>query len=97
MSLGHMHVQHMRGWLSPYNAITAYQTSRPLNKAIWARRTKCHSPPYPYNYENYKLLLSYLIHMWVVPRDSQLPLGGLDYTQLLFYEYLSALLYKYMF
>ena len=27
MSLGHMHVQHMGGWLSPYNAITAYETS----------------------------------------------------------------------
>ena len=27
MSLGHMHAQHMRGWLSPYNTITAYQTS----------------------------------------------------------------------
>ena len=26
MSLGHMHVQHMGGWLSPYNAITAYET-----------------------------------------------------------------------
>ena len=35
--------------------------------------------------------------MWAVPRDSDLPLGGLDYTQLLFYEYFSALLYKYMF
>ena len=35
--------------------------------------------------------------MWVAPRDSHLLLGSLDYTQLLFYEYLSALLYKYMF
>ena len=43
-----------------------------LNKAIWARRTKCHSPPYPYNYENNKLLLNYLMHMWTVPRDSPL-------------------------
>ena len=54
-------------------------------------------PPYPYNYENYKLLLNYLIHMWAVPGDSHLLLDGLDYTQLLFCEYLSALLYKYMF
>ena len=34
--------------------------------------------------------------MWAVPRDSHLPLGGLDYAKLLFYEYLSMLLYKYM-
>ena len=27
MSLGHKHAQHMEGWLSPYNALTAYQTS----------------------------------------------------------------------
>ena len=27
MSLGHVHAQHMVGWLSPYNAITAYRTS----------------------------------------------------------------------
>ena len=27
MSLGHVHVQHMVGWLSPYSAITAYHTS----------------------------------------------------------------------
>ena len=31
-----------------------------------------------------------------MPRDSHLLLGGLDYTKLLVYEYLSALLYKYM-
>ena len=35
--------------------------------------------------------------MWAVSRDSHLLLDGLDYIQLLFYEYLSALLYKYMF
>ena len=84
MSLGHMYAQHMKGWLSPYNAITTYQTSWPLNKAILARRTKCHIPPYPNNYENYKLLLNYLIHMWAVPRVSHLLLGGSEYTQLLF-------------
>ena len=25
--------------------------------------------PLPYNYENNKLLLNYLMHMWAVPRD----------------------------
>ena len=30
-------------------------------------------------------------------QESHLPLGGLDYANLLFYEYLSTLLYKYMF
>ena len=28
-----------------------------------------------------------------MPRDSHLPLGGLDYTKLLFYEYITVLLY----
>ena len=32
--------------------------------------------------------------MWAVPRDSDLPPGGLDYTKLLFYEYITVLLYK---
>ena len=35
--------------------------------------------------------------MWAVPRDSHLPLGGSDYTKLLFYEYITTLLYKYIF
>ena len=35
--------------------------------------------------------------MWAVPRDSHLLLGGLDLDKVLFYEYLSALLYKYIF
>ena len=35
--------------------------------------------------------------MWTVPRDSHLLLNGLDYTLLLFFEYFSMLLYKYMF
>ena len=72
------HIQHMGGWLSPCTAITAYSTIWSLNKAIWARRTKCHSPPYPYNYENNKLSLNYLMHMWAVPRESHLPQSGLD-------------------
>ena len=29
-----------------------------------------------------------------MPGDTHLPLGGLDYAKLLFYEYLSTLLYK---
>ena len=32
-----------------------------------------------------------------MPMDSHLPLGDIDYTKLLFYEYLSALMDKYMF
>ena len=35
--------------------------------------------------------------MWAVPRDSPLPHGNLEKVRLLFYEYISALLYKYMF
>ena len=88
----------MGGWLSPCTAITAYNTTSSGNKAIWARRTKCHSPPYPYYYENNKLLLlNYTMHMWAVPRDSPLLHGGLENVKLLFDEYLSMLLYKYMF
>ena len=97
MSLGHMHAQHMGGWLSPYDALTAYQTSWSCNKAIWARRTKIAQSPLPIHYENYKLLTNYFIHIWTVPRDSRLLLGGLDYAKLLFYEYLSTLVYKYIF
>ena len=55
------------------------------------------SAPLPIHSENYKLLTNYFIHIWAVPSDSHLPLGGLDYAKLLFYEYLSALLYKYIF
>ena len=32
-----------------------------------------------------------------MPRDSPLLLGGLENVKLLFYEYLSMILYKYMF
>ena len=53
-------------------------------------------PPYLYNMENYKLLSKYFIHIWAVPRDSCLLLGGLNHAKILFYEYLSTLLYKYM-
>ena len=35
--------------------------------------------------------------MWAVPRDSPLPHGNLEKVGLLFYEYISLLLYKYMF
>ena len=75
---------HMIGWLSPYNAISAYQTSWSLNKAICARRTKCHSPLTHIIMKNYKLLSNYLIHMWAVPRDCYLLLGSLDYTNYYF-------------
>ena len=37
------------------------------------------------------------MHMWTVSRDSSLPHGDLENAKLLFYEYLFALLYKYMF
>ena len=46
--------------------------------------------------KNYKLLSNYFIHIWAVPRDSHLLLGGLICAKLLFYEYLSMLLYKYI-
>ena len=35
--------------------------------------------------------------MWAGPRESLLPHGDLETAKLLFYEYLSTLLYKYMF
>ena len=35
--------------------------------------------------------------MWAVSRDSPLPNGNLENIRLLFYEYISVLLYKYMF
>ena len=87
----------MRGWLSPYTTITTYNLISSSNKAIWARRTKCHSPPYPYYYENKKLLLNYVMHMQTLSRDSPLLYGDLENVKLLLYEYLSVLLYKYMF
>ena len=37
------------------------------------------------------------MHMWIVPRDSSLSHGDLENAKLLFYEYFSTLLYKYMF
>ena len=46
----------MGGWPSPLLASTAYNTTSLGNNAIWARRTKCHSPPYPYYNGNKKLL-----------------------------------------
>ena len=35
--------------------------------------------------------------MWTVPRDSPLLYGNLKNVRLLFYEYISMLMYKYMF
>ena len=46
----------MGGWLSLCTAITAYNTTLSGNIATWARRTKCHSHPYPYYYGNNNLL-----------------------------------------
>ena len=37
------------------------------------------------------------MHMWTVSKDTSLPHGGLENVKLLFYEYLSMLLYKYIF
>ena len=34
------------------------------------------------------------MHMWAIPRDTPLLHGDLQFVKLLFYEYLSALLYK---
>ena len=47
--------------------------------------------------KNYKPFQNCFIPIWAVPRDSPLLLGGLENVKLLFYEYLSMLLYKYMF
>ena len=74
----------MGGWLSPCTAITAYNTTSSGNIAIWARRTKCHSPPYPYYYENNKLLLNYIMHMCAIPMDSSLPHGDLEISKYYF-------------
>ena len=37
------------------------------------------------------------MHMWATFKDSSLLYDGLENVKLLFYEYLSVLLYKYMF
>ena len=37
------------------------------------------------------------MHMWTVPRKSSLLHGDWENVKLLFYEYFSVLLYKYMF
>ena len=37
------------------------------------------------------------MHMWTVPRDSLLVHGGLENVKLLYCEYLSVLMYKYIF
>ena len=53
----------MGGWLSPCTAITTYNLISSSNKAIWARRTKCHSPPTHTIMKIKKLLLNYVMHM----------------------------------
>ena len=64
------YIHDMGGWLSPCTAITTYNTTSLGNKAIWARRTKCHSPPYPYYYGNKKytcgLYLGTLLYCMVI-------------------------------
>ena len=40
---------------------------------------------------------NFIMHMWAVPRDSPLLHDDLENAKLLFYEYFSVLLYKYMF
>ena len=47
--------------------------------------------------KNYKPFQNCFIPIWAVPRDSPLLLCGLKNVKLLFYEYLSVVLYKYMF
>ena len=37
------------------------------------------------------------MHMWAVPRDFSLLHAGLENVKLLFYEYISVLIYKYIF
>ena len=56
ISIYHLYLDHMGGWLTLCTAITAYNTTSSGNIAIWARRTKCLGPPYPYYYGNNKLL-----------------------------------------
>ena len=97
ISIYQLYIQHIGGGLSPCSTITAYNTTSSGNIAIWARRTKCHSPSFLYYYENKKILLNYVMHMWAVSRDSPLLHGDLENVKLLFYEYLSVLIYKYMF
>ena len=46
--------------------------------------------------KNYKPFQNYFRPTWAVHRDSPLLLDGLENVKLLFYEYLSMLLYKYM-
>ena len=88
----------MGGWLSPCTAITTYNTTSSGIIAIGARRPKCLSPPYPYYYENKKILLNYVMNMWTVPRDS--PFYCMVIQKLSNYYFMnnfSVLLYKYMF
>ena len=47
--------------------------------------------------KNYKPFQNCFRPIWTVPRDSPLLLGGEENVKLLFYEYLSVSLYKYMF
>ena len=56
MSLGHVHVQHMVGWLSPYNAITAYHTSY---QALWQYGQEGLNSSVPLTYIIWKIINYY--------------------------------------
>ena len=61
--------------------------------ALWARRTKCHSPSYPYQYENKNNIMKWFDMYVAVSRDSPLLHGGLTEVKLLLYRYATMLLY----
>ena len=45
--------------------------------ALWARRTKCHSPSYPYQYENKNNFMKWFTMYMGYVQASPLPQGGL--------------------
>ena len=62
--------------------------------ALWARRTKCHSPSYPYQYENKNNILKWFgMCMGCAQRLS--PTAGWFEVKLLLYRYAIAILYKF--
>ena len=61
--------------------------------AIWARRTKCHSPPYPYQYENkINFMKWFTMYMGCVQGLSLLH-DGLTEVKLLLYRYAIVILF----
>ena len=63
--------------------------------AIWARRTKCHSPPYPYQYENKNNLMKWFTMYVGCVQGSTLLHDGLTEVKLLLYRYAIVILYKF--